>query len=204
MSEDERAHAFNKFYQGSRRPERSFGGLGIGLSLVRQLVELHGGTIEARSAGMGRGSEFVVRLPARTGAASTPSPAGLTRSITAQRVLVVDDNRDGAESLARLLRRLGYEVAAEYDGLTALERAKHFEPDVVLLDLGMPKVDGFQVCERLRAHTWKRRPCIIALTGWGRENDLARTKTAGFDAHLVKPVSPDVLIELLEHHPRFD
>lgn len=202
MSEDERAHAFNKFYQGSRRPERSFGGLGIGLSLVRQLVELHGGTIEARSAGMGRGSEFVVRLPVRTGAASTPSPAGLTRSITAQRVLVVDDNRDGAESLARLLRRLGYEVAAEYDGLTALERAKHFEPDVVLLDLGMPKVDGFQVCERLRAHTWKRRPCIIALTGWGRENDLARTKNAGFDAHLVKPVSPDVLIELLEQHPQ--
>jgi len=202
MSEDERAYVFNKFYQGSRRPERSFGGLGIGLSLVRQLVELHGGTIEARSAGMGRGSEFVVRLPARTGAAPTPSPAGLTRSITAQRVLVVDDNRDGAESLARLLRRLGHEVAAEYDGLTALERAKHFEPDVVLLDLGMPKVDGFQVCERLRAHTWKRRPCIIALTGWGRENDLARTKNAGFDAHLVKPVSPDVLIELLEHHPQ--
>ena len=200
MSEDERAHAFNKFYQGSRRPERSFGGLGIGLSLVRQLVDLHGGTIEARSAGMGRGSEFVVRLPARTGAASTPTPAGLTRSITAQRVLVVDDNRDGAESLARLLRHLGYEVAAEYDGLTALERAKHFEPDVVVLDLGMPKVDGFQVCERLRAHTWKRRPCIIALTGWGRENDLARTKNAGFDAHLVKPVSADVLIELLEHH----
>jgi PAS domain S-box-containing protein len=202
MSEDERAHAFNKFYQGSRRPERSFGGLGIGLSLVHQLVELHGGTIEARSAGMGLGSEFVVRLPARTGAASTPSPAGLTRSITEQRVLVVDDNRDGAESLARLLRRLGYEVAAEYDGLTAVERAKHFEPDVVLLDLGMPKVDGFQVCERLRAHTWKRRPCIIALTGWGRDNDLARTKNAGFDAHLVKPVSPDVLIELLEHHPQ--
>jgi PAS domain S-box-containing protein len=202
MSEDERAHAFNKFYQGSRRPERSFGGLGIGLSLVRQLVELHGGTIEARSAGMGRGSEFVVRLPARTGAATTPSPAGRTRSITEQRVLVVDDNRDGAESLARLLRRLGYEVAAEYDGLTALERAKHFEPDVVLLDLGMPKVDGFQVCERLRAHTWKRRPCVIALTGWGRENDLARTKNAGFDAHLVKPISPDVLIELLEHHPQ--
>jgi PAS domain S-box-containing protein len=203
MSEEERAHAFDKFYQGSRRSQRSFGGLGIGLSLVRQLVELHSGTIEARSDGAGRGSEFVVRLPARTAPApAPPNSAGFARSITAQRVLVVDDNRDAAESLARLLRRLGYEVAAEYDGLTALERAKHFEPDVVLLDLGMPTMDGFQVCERLRAHTWNRRPCIVALTGWGRENDLARTENAGFDAHLVKPIGADDLIELLEHHRR--
>jgi CheY-like chemotaxis protein len=132
----------------------------------------------------------------------SPSPAGLARSITTQRVLVVDDNRDAAESLARLLRRLGYEVAAVYDGLTALERAKHFEPDVVLLDLGMSQMDGFQVCERLRAHTWNRRPCIVALTGWGRENDLARTENAGFDAHLVKPIGADDLIELLEQHRR--
>jgi CheY-like chemotaxis protein len=204
MSEEERAHAFDKFYQGARRPERSFGGLGIGLSLVRQLVELHGGTIEARSAGVGRGSEFVVRLPARNRAASTTpaGAAGAARSITVQRVLVVDDNRDGAEALARLLRNRGYEVIAEYDGLAALERAKSLEPDVVLLDLGMPSVDGFQVCERLRANTWKRRPCIVALTGWGRENDLVRTKNAGFDAHLVKPVDGDVLVELLEQHVR--
>ena len=91
-------------------------------------------------------------------------------------------------------------MAAEYEGMTALEQAKRLEPDVVLLDLGMPNVDGFQVCERLRAHSWKRRPCIVALTGWGRENDVLRTKKAGFDAHLVKPVDGDLLVELLEHH----
>ena len=119
--------------------------------------------------------------------------------MTALRVLVVDDNRDGANALVRLLRCMGHEVAAEYDGRTALERAKVFEPAVVLLDLGMPGVDGFQVCEGLRAHTWKQRPCIVALTGWGREGDLVRTKNAGFDAHLVKPIDGDALVEVLEN-----
>jgi PAS domain S-box-containing protein len=201
MSEEELAHIFDKFYQGSRRPEQSYGGLGIGLSLVQQLVKLHGGTIEARSAGVDRGSEFVVRLPARAVAASVTSsgPESFARSTTALRVLVVDDNRDGANALVRLLRCMGHEVAAEYDGRTALERAKVFEPGVVLLDLGMPGVDGFQVCEGLRAHTWKQRPCIIALTGWGREGDLVRTKNAGFDAHLVKPIDGDALVEVLEN-----
>ena len=199
MPKDDLVRAFDKFYQGSRRPVRSYGGLGIGLSLVRQLVELHGGAIEAHSAGVDRGSEFVVRLPARTAAALvTPSSAaGFARSITARRVLVVDDNRDGAEAIARLLRVLGHEVVLAYDGLTALERAKDFEPGVVLLDLGMPGVDGFQVCERMRASSWKQRPCIVALTGWGRDRDLERTKNAGFDAHLVKPVDAPTLVKLL-------
>jgi PAS domain S-box-containing protein len=199
MPEGELLHAFDKFYQGSRRPERSYGGLGVGLSLVRQLVELHGGTIEARSAGVDRGSEFVVRLPARTAEASVPSssPAGFTRSITAQRVLVVDDNLDGAESIARLLSVMGHEVAVAHDGFAALEQATHFEPRVVLLDLGMPGLDGFQVCERLRAHTWKQRPCIVAVTGWGRDGDMIRTKNAGFDAHMVKPVDAEALAKLL-------
>lgn len=201
MSEDDLARAFDKFYQGSRRPERSFGGLGVGLSLVRQLVELHGGTIEARSAGAGRGSEFIVRLPgslvatpvsAVSTVAASPAPA-------AKRVLIVDDNRDGARAIARLLRTMGHEVATEYEGGVALERAMDFEPDVVLLDLGMPGVDGFEVCQRLRAHEWsKRRPSIVALTGWGREADMARTKRAGFDAHLVKPVDGETLEELLD------
>jgi CheY-like chemotaxis protein len=171
------------------------------LSLVQQLVELHGGTIEARSAGVDSGSEFVVRLPARAVAASvaSPGPASFARSTTALRVLVVDDNRDGANALVRLLRCMGHEVAAAYDGRTALERAKVFEPGVVLLDLGMPGVDGFEVCEGLRAHTWTQRPCIVALTGWGREGDLVRTKNAGFDAHLVKPIDGDALVEVLEN-----
>jgi len=199
MAEEELVRAFDKFYQGSRRPERSYGGLGIGLSLVRQLVELHGGTIEARSAGVDRGSEFVVRLPARTAAASVPSsrPAAFTRSIRAQRILVVDDNRDGAESLGRLLSVMGHEVAVAHDGRTALEQATQFGPGVVLLDLGMPGMDGFQVCERLRACAWKQRPRVVAVTGWGRDGDIARTKNAGFDAHLVKPVDVDALAKLL-------
>ena len=199
MPKEDLVRAFDKFYQGSRRPERSYGGLGVGLSLVRQLVELHGGTIEARSAGVDQGSEFVVRLPARTSPASVTRsrPAGVTRSATARRVLVVDDNRDGAEAIARLLRVLGHEVAVAHDGLSAFEQATHLEPGLVLLDLGMPGVDGFQVCERLRAYTWTRRPCIVALTGWGRDADLARTKDAGFDAHLVKPVDAAALMRLL-------
>jgi PAS domain S-box-containing protein len=204
MSESERARAFDKFFQGSRRPPRSFGGLGIGLSLVRQLVELHGGTIEARSAGPDRGSEFVVRLPVRADAAvpaRTLTAVAVAASTATKRVLIIDDNRDGARAIARLLRTMGHEVATAFEGRLALERAKDFDPDVILLDLGMPEVDGFQVCQRLRAHVWsRRRPRIVALTGWGREVDLARTKRAGFDAHLVKPVDSETLEELLEQN----
>jgi len=204
MSEVERARAFDKFFQGSRRPPRSFGGLGIGLSLVRQLVELHGGTIEARSAGPDRGSEFVVRLPARAGAvvpARTMTVVPVAAASAIRRVLIIDDNRDGARAIARLLRTMGHEVATAFEGGVAVERAKDFNPDVILLDLGMPDVDGFQVCQRLRAHSWSRqRPRIVALTGWGREADLARTRRAGFDAHLVKPVDGETLEELLEQN----
>ena len=204
MSDDERARAFDKFFQGSRRPPRSFGGLGRGLWLVRQLVELHGGTIEARSAGPDRGSEFIVRLPIRTHdavPARTITVVPVAPSTATQRVLIIDDNRDGARAIARLLRTMGHEVATAFEGRLALERAKDFDPDLILLDLGMPEVDGFQVCQRLRAHVWsRRRPLIVALTGWGREGDLARTKRAGFDAHLVKPVDSETLEELLERN----
>jgi len=201
MSADELRHAFDKFYQGSRAPVRSLGGLGVGLSLVRQLVELHDGTIEARSAGTNRGSEFVVRLPARVAAAAaTTSPVPVSSpSRTARRVLIVDDNRDGAQAIARLLRSMGHEVATVYDGHAALDCATRFEPHVVLLDLGMPEVDGFEVCRRLRSHQWcTQRPSIVALTGWGRQRDLERTSKAGFDAHLVKPVEAEALEKLLE------
>jgi PAS domain S-box-containing protein len=202
ITKDELSRVFDRFYQSQRRGARFLGGLGIGLSLVRRLVELHGGTVEAQSEGPGRGSEFVVRLPI------TAAPAADSRGSThatlkhatgvRKRVLIVDDNADGANSLGRLLALLGYETAMEYDGQAALDRAEVFAADLVLLDLGMPGLDGFEICRRLRASDSPHRPRIVALTGWGREGDLARTAAAGFDAHLVKPVDLAALARLLE------
>jgi PAS domain S-box-containing protein len=202
ITKDELPRVFDRFYQSQRRSARFLGGLGIGLSLVRRLVELHGGSVEARSEGPGRGSEFVIRLPITAAPAAdsagsadaTLAPASGTR----KRILIVDDNADGADSLGRLLESLGHEAAMEYDGHAALERAETFAADVVLLDLGMPGLDGFEICRRLRASAAAHRPRIVAMTGWGREGDRARTAAAGFDAHLVKPVDLTALARLLE------
>jgi PAS domain S-box-containing protein len=202
ITKDELSRVFDRFYQSQRRGARFLGGLGIGLSLVRRLVELHGGTVEAQSEGPGRGSEFVVRLPIT--AAPAADSRGSTRATLKhetgipKRVLIVDDNADGANSLGRLLALLGYETAMEYDGQAALDRAEVFAADLVLLDLGMPGLDGFEICRRLRASDSPHRPRIVALTGWGREGDLARTAAAGFDAHLLKPVDLAALARLLE------
>jgi PAS domain S-box-containing protein len=202
ITQDELPRVFDRFYQSRRRGARFLGGLGIGLSLVRRLVELHGGMVEARSDGPGRGSEFVVRLPitaAPVGAESPGSTDATLEPITGgrKRVLIVDDNADGADSLGRLLEALGHEAAMEYDGHAALARAATFAADVVLLDLGMPGLDGFEICRRLRASESPHRPRIVAMTGWGREDDRARTAAAGFDAHLVKPVDLAALARLL-------
>jgi len=202
ITQDEITRVFDRFYQSRRRSARFLGGLGIGLSLVRRLVELHGGTVEALSEGPGRGSEFVVRLPIEAGhvADSTGASDGpFERSTgTRRRVLIVDDNIDGANSLGSLLAFLGHDTAMEYDGQGALDRAVAFDADVVLLDLGMPGLDGFEICRRLRASDLPHRPRIVAMTGWGREEDRARTAAAGFDAHLVKPVDVATLTRLLE------
>jgi CheY-like chemotaxis protein len=202
ITQDEITRVFDRFYQSRRRSARFLGGLGIGLSLVRRLVELHGGTVEALSEGPGRGSEFVVRLPIETGhvADSTGASDGpFERSTgTRRRVLIVDDNIDGANSLGSLLAFLGHDTAMEYDGQGAIDRAVAFDADVVLLDLGMPGLDGFEICRRLRASDLPHRPRIVAMTGWGREEDRARTAAAGFDAHLVKPVDVATLARLLE------
>ena len=202
ITKDELTRVFDRFYQSRRRSARFLGGLGIGLSLVRRLVELHGGTVEALSEGPGRGSEFVVRLPIEAGhvADSTGASDGpFERSTGARRrVLIVDDNIDGANSLGSLLAFLGHDTAMEYDGQGALDRAVAFDADVVLLDLGMPGLDGFEICRRLRASDLPHRPRIVAMTGWGREEDRARTAAAGFDAHLVKPVDVATLTRLLE------
>lgn len=191
---------FEKFYQSPRTSGRFGGGLGIGLSLVRRLVELHGGTVEARSAGPGSGSVFIVRLP-RTlsvGGARREPALRATSTATPKRILIVDDNNDAADSLSQLLELMGHSTATAYDGRSAIERAKQFSADLVLLDLGMPDVDGFEVCQRLRALELTAPPRIVAMTGWGRSEDRERTRSAGFDAHLVKPVDSAALARVLE------
>jgi PAS domain S-box-containing protein len=191
---------FQMFSQAQPAMHRSQGGLGIGLSLVKGLVELHGGRVEAKSAGPQRGSEFIVRLPLPVVAAEDIGNAmdlGNAMVRLTRRVLVVDDNRDSADTLSTLLQVMGCEVAVAYDGEEALEVAARFKPDAVLLDLGMPKLNGFEACERMRQQPWGRSICIVAVTGWGQDEDRRRTKEAGFNAHLVKPADPGKLTELL-------
>ncbi|MBM4439643.1 MAG: response regulator [Candidatus Rokubacteria bacterium] len=197
---------FELFFQVDRSLERSQGGLGVGLSLVRRLVELHGGRVEARSDGIGAGSEFTVRLPvlADTPIATQSREAEGDGRTTpaARRILVVDDNRDSADSLAMLLRLTGEDVTTAYDGVEALEAAAHWRPDVVVLDIGMPKLNGYDACRGIRAERWGKGMVLIALTGWGQDQDRRRTEEAGFDAHLVKPVDPDALLALLARLPQ--
>jgi CheY-like chemotaxis protein len=179
-------------------------GLGIGLALARGLVEMHGGSIEAHSDGPGRGSAFAVRLPvpSREGAVEAPQPPGAEPSRSAaRRILVVDDNVDSAESLAMLLELSGHHVQIAHDGAEALAIAERDRPDVVLLDLGMPQMNGFQVCEQLRARPWGKTMLLIAQTGWGTDADRRRTREAGFDGHLVKPVDYRAVLALLEAAP---
>lgn len=197
---------FEPFAQGPHATPHSLGGLGIGLSLVKRLVELHGGRVWATSDGPGHGSEFWVRLPqpgvapAQAQAAPLPAPAPpLAQQAPVQclRVLVVDDNRDAAESLGALLSAQGHEVREAFDGVAALALGDSFEPDAVVLDIGLPGQDGWTVGRAMRERVWGRRAQLIALTGWGQPQDQARSAEAGFDAHLVKPVDPDRLLALL-------
>jgi CheY-like chemotaxis protein len=190
---------FEIFSQANPALGRSQSGLGIGLSLAKGIVGLHGGTIEARSDGAGRGSEFVVRLPAAGTPAPEPARADddAPRPVTSRRILIVDDNKDSAESLAMLLRIIGHEVVAAYDGEQAVEAARATRPDVVLLDIGMPKLNGYETCRRIREEPWGREIFFIAVTGWGQEEDRRRTEEAGFDRHMVKPVDSALLMNLL-------
>jgi PAS domain S-box-containing protein len=193
---------FDLFTQGDRSLARSDGGLGIGLTLVKSLVELHGGSVEAHSEGLGEGSEFVVRLPMLPPPASQPADAVESQHSSQGpphpcRVLVVDDNKDAAESLAMLLRVAGHEVRTAHDGLTALKMTKTFRPEVILLDIGMPGMDGYEVARRFREQPELKGSLLAALTGYGQEEDRRHSHDAGFDEHLVKPVEPVALERLL-------
>jgi PAS domain S-box-containing protein len=191
---------FELFTQIDRHAGRSNGGLGIGLTLVKSLVEMHGGTVVAHSDGVGRGSEFVIRLPLAPAAAAAGHPEAEIRPSTvlaARRVLVVDDHRDSAQSLGMLLKLLGADVQVVYSGPDALEAMAKYKPVAVLLDIGMPGMDGHEVARRIRQQPEYRDVTLIALTGWGQEDDRRRSKTAGFDFHLVKPADVSALQTLL-------
>ncbi len=190
---------FDMFVQGRPALER-VGGLGIGLALARRIAEVHDGTLTAASKGKDKGAQFTLRLPATAavqqsaGAAAEKPPAPVAR---AQRVLVVDDNIDAAATLQLLLNSLGHETRVVHDGFQALEAAAEFVPDIVLLDIGLPGLDGYEVARRLRVLRRDRPLRIVAITGWGQDADRERSREAGVDVHLVKPVDPMTLTSLL-------
>jgi len=196
---------FDLFTQADRAVDRSQGGLGIGLTLVRQLVEMHGGHVEASSEGPGHGSEFAVFLPLSKGrAAPAQKPdvtSALLRSRTGLRVLVVEDNLDSAEMLHLMLQLGGHDSRMAHDGPTALEVVRAFQPQVVLCDIGLPKISGYDVATHLRQYPEFQQTVLIALTGYGQDDDRRRALAAGFDYHLTKPIEPNTLAELLDSLP---
>jgi CheY-like chemotaxis protein len=191
---------FDPFWQAEPTRGKSQGGLGVGLTIVRRLMEMHSGTVEAHSAGHGQGSEFILRLPI------VPPPAPEERTVgcdplaeptAPRRILVADDNVDSALSLAMLLKLMGNEVHTAHDGLEAVEAAKDLRPDLILLDIGMPRLNGYDAARRIRQEPWGKSVVLVALTGWGQEEDKRRSREAGFDRHLVKPVEPEALDSVL-------
>jgi two-component system CheB/CheR fusion protein len=210
MAPETLPHVFNLFMQADRSLAREGGGLGIGLTVVKNLVHAHRGSVEGYSEGLRKGSEFVVRLPMlRLEDAPTRSEmelrndpqgaapgAGLPRRVL--RILVVDDNVDTAESLAALLRLAGHRVETAHDGPAALEASAAFTPEIVLLDIGLPGMDGYEVAYQLRRQMPSPRTLLVALTGYGRSEDRQHAQEAGFDHHLTKPVTPEALTELID------
>jgi CheY-like chemotaxis protein len=192
---------FELFVQADKSSAKAQGGLGIGLTIVKNLIEMHGGSVQANSAGLGRGSEFRIRLPlvfAKRHEPTEPSSDRQPRPLAAsRRLLVVDDNADSAATLATLLRLEGHEVQVARDGISALDMASSYGPEMVLLDLGMPGMDGYEVARRLRQQPGMENVVLAALTGWGNQEDRRRTAEAGFDHHLVKPIELSVLENLI-------
>ncbi len=200
ISTDLNPKLFEMFTQAEHTLQRQHGGLGIGLALVKRLVEMHEGEVSAGANPAGQGSEFLVRLPLMTIAKSNESsiPHSPTTSEAALRILVVDDNRDSAETLSMLLELMGHEMSVAYDGEQALVMAKEIKPDVVLLDIGLPKLNGYEVAQQIRQEPWGSDPILVAITGWGQTEDKDLSRESGFDHHLVKPVDHDHLLQLIQ------
>jgi signal transduction histidine kinase/ActR/RegA family two-component response regulator len=200
IAADQQSRIFEMFTQVDTELQRSVTGLGIGLPLVKTLTQMHGGTVEVSSAGIGQGSEFIVRLPILVETAALP-PA-VTRdpvvAATVFRILIVDDNRDAADMLAMLLQLSGHETHTAHDGVEAVEATSRLQPDLVLLDIGLPRLNGYEAARRIREqHKQRGCPVLVALTGWGQDEDRRRSEEAGFDAHLVKPMDEMALRKLL-------
>jgi CheY-like chemotaxis protein len=195
---DRLGEVFEMFVQLDAGREISPGGLGLGLTLVRSLVAQHGGTIEARSAGSGKGAEFIVKLPLAAQALVAPAVEAPARtpSATGRRILVADDNIDAADTLAELLSLHGHLVEAVHGGEAALRTAEKLKPDIVFVDLNMPQIDGYEVARRIRVTSWGRRAKLVALTGMGQKSDLEATRAAGFDEHLTKPPDLERLLRI--------
>jgi CheY-like chemotaxis protein len=202
LAPDMLPRVFEMFMQVPRGAQPQ-AGLGVGLTLARRLVELHGGTLVAHSAGLGQGSQFVLRLPpdcvrVEPPAVAADSQSGTAPAVAARRVLVVDDNVDAAESLAALLEHDGHDVHVAHDGEQALQAVQRLQPSVVLLDIGLPRLDGYEVARRIRLMPGGDAISLVATTGWGQQKDRERSHTAGFDHHLVKPVDPDAIRRLID------
>ena len=190
---------FDRFTQAKQNPDRKEGGLGLGLALVKNLVELHQGSVTAHSEGQGCGARFVIELPLVEARSDRRPQQSATNALATQRVMVVDDNRDAADLWAQLLRRAGHQTQVFYEPTRALQDGEGFEPTVALVDVGLPGMSGYELARRLRQDWSHQVPRLVAVTGYGQPSDVARSESAGFDQHLVKPVTLDILLAAV--HP---